>query len=79
MNSVQGQYMRIKQMLMCLIGQWPYQETCEKFLIQIIFVPAVFSQAVIQINSCLPKLLLKIKLVNIIDNEVTYTHTQKYM
>ncbi|XP_050445500.1 uncharacterized protein LOC126848563 isoform X2 [Cataglyphis hispanica] len=48
MDSVQGQYMRINQMLMCFIGQWPYQETWEKFLIQIFFVPAVFSQAVIQ-------------------------------
>ncbi|XP_070165801.1 odorant receptor 13a [Polyergus mexicanus] len=35
-------------MLMCLIGQWPYQETWEKFFIQTVFVPAVFSQAVIQ-------------------------------
>ncbi|KAM0732228.1 Odorant receptor 13a [Formica fusca] len=48
MDSVQGQYMRINHMLMCLIGQWPYQETWEKFLIQTVFVPAVFSQAVIQ-------------------------------
>ncbi|KAF3054403.1 Odorant receptor 241 [Nylanderia fulva] len=48
MDSVQGQYMRINQMLMCIIGQWPYQEVWEKFLIQIVFVPAVFSQAVLQ-------------------------------
>ncbi|KYM96452.1 hypothetical protein ALC62_12890 [Cyphomyrmex costatus] len=48
MDSVQGQYMRINQILMCLIGQWPYQERWEKFLIQFVFVPAVFSQAVLQ-------------------------------
>ncbi|KAL6268725.1 hypothetical protein P5V15_001853 [Pogonomyrmex californicus] len=48
MDSVQGQYMRINQMLMCLIGQWPYQEAWERFLIQFVFVPAVFSQAVLQ-------------------------------
>ncbi|XP_011698980.1 PREDICTED: uncharacterized protein LOC105456547 [Wasmannia auropunctata] len=35
-------------MLMCLIGQWPYQEWWEKFLIQFVFVPAVFSQAILQ-------------------------------
>lgn len=51
MDSVQGQYMRINQMLMCIIGQWPYQEVWEKFLIQLVFVPAVFSQAVLQVNS----------------------------
>ncbi|KYN43578.1 hypothetical protein ALC56_01839 [Trachymyrmex septentrionalis] len=48
MDSVQGQYMRINQILMCLIGQWPYQEGWEKFLIQFVFVPAVFSQAIVQ-------------------------------
>lgn len=51
MDSVQAQYMRINQFLMCLIGQWPYQEKLEKVLIQIFFVPAVFSQAVLQVNS----------------------------
>jgi len=50
MDSVQGQYMRINQILMCLIGEWPYQEWWEKFLIQFVFVPAVFSQAIIQVN-----------------------------
>ncbi|XP_020285555.1 odorant receptor 13a-like [Pseudomyrmex gracilis] len=48
MDNVQGQYMRINQFLMCLIGQWPYQDRWERFLIQIVFVPAVFSQAVLQ-------------------------------
>ncbi|EZA47887.1 hypothetical protein DMN91_002860 [Ooceraea biroi] len=48
MDSVQAQYMRINQFLMCLIGEWPYQDNWEKILIQIIFVPAVFSQAVLQ-------------------------------
>ncbi|EGI59394.1 hypothetical protein G5I_12457 [Acromyrmex echinatior] len=48
MDSVQGQYMRINQILMCLIGEWPYQEGWEKFLIQFVFVPAVFSQAIVQ-------------------------------
>ncbi|XP_036147467.1 uncharacterized protein LOC105832577 [Monomorium pharaonis] len=48
MESVQSQYMRINQMLMCLIGQWPYQENWEKFLIQLVFVPVVFAQAVVQ-------------------------------
>ncbi|XP_071646093.1 odorant receptor 13a [Temnothorax longispinosus] len=48
MDSVQSQYMRINHILMCLIGQWPYQESWEKFLIQFVFVPAVFAQAVVQ-------------------------------
>lgn len=50
MDSVQSQYMRINQILMCFIGQWPYQENWEKFLIQCVFVPAVFSQAIVQVN-----------------------------
>ncbi|KAH0946203.1 hypothetical protein HN011_010169 [Eciton burchellii] len=48
MDSVQARYMRINQFLMCLIGQWPYQDNWEKVLIQLVFVPAVFSQAIIQ-------------------------------
>jgi hypothetical protein len=55
MDSVQARYMRINQFLMCLIGQWPYQDNWEKVLIQLVFVPAVFSQAIIQVNSLLPR------------------------
>ncbi|XP_032686512.1 odorant receptor 13a-like [Odontomachus brunneus] len=48
MDRVQDQYMRINHFLMCLIGQWPHQENWEKALIQTVFAPLVFAQAVLQ-------------------------------
>lgn len=50
MDSIQCQYMRINHFLMCFIGQWPYQKNWKKMLIQTVFAPLVFAQAVIQVN-----------------------------
>ncbi|XP_047352565.1 odorant receptor 49a-like isoform X3 [Vespa velutina] len=48
MDKIQYQYLRYNRYLMNVLGQWPSQNTLERFLISVIFVPTIAAQLIFQ-------------------------------
>ncbi|KAG7200910.1 hypothetical protein KM043_003271 [Ampulex compressa] len=53
MDRALHRFLRITKFLVCLIGQWPYQSIAEKIFAQVIFVPFIAGQAILQAGGVL--------------------------